>query len=536
MPNETPNVPATPPKSQGQRLYEKLSESPMLWGYYYLPKHFSVNSPDFHLDLINDALEYEYLAIAAPRGSSKTTILGFLYPFHCISFQKKHFIVILSNTFSQASMLMNSIKMEIKENQKLHKDFPIEITKDASDISIFRHRSGFETMIMCKGAEQAGTIRGSKFGAYRPDLILVDDVENDELVRSPERRYKLKEDYDNAVIPAGDIGTQYIVVGTIMHDDALLAKLVSKDSYKEYHKAIYKGLYKDKATGELFSLWDEKYPVEKLLQMMKDKPTTFAREVQNNPVSGSMASFKKEDFRYWRVDNLNYVLFDTEGNIVSKGNLNSCKAAISADLAWSERKEADDTVILPAFLTPNNEILIETYINKKGMRPDEFIDIIFNMVTRLRSLTNTSVPLGLEKAMLERVYQSMLRKEMGKRGYYFPVKELKWESDKITRIETVLQPRYAQHIVFHKQGMGDLEHQLLRFPSGAHDDLLDAAKGICDLLQYPKSTKSSTSVQSEDPGFDYLRKLVIDSKKRHPRTFTGFKKGKFEIKSIPSWR
>jgi len=530
------NVPVpAEPKAPGNLLFDKLETAPMLWGYYYLPKHFGINSPDFHLDILNDAMEYQYLAIAAPRGSSKTTILGFLYPFHCIAFKKKHFIVILSNTFSQASMLMNAIKMEIKENKKLRGDFRIDIPRDASDISVFRHKDGFETMIMCKGAEQAGTIRGSKFGAYRPDLILVDDVENDELVRSPERRVKLQEDYDNAVIPAGDIGTQYIAVGTIMHDDSLLAKLVSTDRYKEYNKSIYKGLYRNKHTKKYFSIWDEKYPVDKLLQMMKDKPTTFAREIQNDPVAGLMAKFLKEDFRYWRVDNLNYVLFDTEGNIVSKGKLSDCKAAIACDLAWSERKEADDTVILPAFLTPNNEILLETYINKKGMRPDEFIDIIFNMVTRLKSLTGNLVPVGMEKAMLERVYKSMLRKEMGKRGYYFSVKELKWEADKITRIETVLQPRYAQHVIFHKQGMGDLEHQLLRFPSGAHDDLLDGTKGVVDLLQYPKKLKTKAT-QSEDPGFDYLRKLVANSKKRNPRTFTGIKKGRYEIPSTQSYR
>lgn len=414
-------------------------------------------------------MQNKYIAIAAPRGSSKTTIIGFTYIAHSIAFKRKHFIVILSNTFGQAAMILDSIKSEVKENRLFKKDFRLKVVKDAEGDSIFEHPDGFKVRVLCKGAEQAGTIRGAKFGAHRPDLIVVDDVENDELVRSPVRRQKLQDDFDNAVIPAGDIDTQYIIVGTIMHDDSLLSKLIAKDTYTEYYKRLFGALYD--YGEESYSIWPEKYSVEWLEKLALDRPATFAREYQNNPVAGLMQRFKEENFRYWRIDNMNYITFDKQSNILSKGTLMDCKAAIACDLAWSERKEADDTVILPAFLTPSGDILVDTFVCKKGMRPNEFMETIFTMETRLRSLTGSSVPIGLEKAMLERVYQSILKAEMSRRQHFLIIREVKWETDKITRIETVLEPRYAQQVIYHKQGMGNLEQQLLRFPSAAHDDI-----------------------------------------------------------------
>ena len=242
-------------------LMEQFKQHPLIWGKYFFDNHFRLESPDFHHIMMEEAKTNKFLAIAAPRGSSKTTIVGFVYPIHQICFKLKRFIVYISNTFKQATMMLSTIKAEIKENEQIKAAYPIEITKDAEDVAIFRHADGFETMVICLGADQMGNIRGRKFGAYRPDLILGDDIENDELVRSPERRLKLQEDFDNAVLPAGDIETQYFVVGTILHDDSLLAKLMSKNEYHEFEKVFFQGLYRDKETGEQYSLWDKKMSV-----------------------------------------------------------------------------------------------------------------------------------------------------------------------------------------------------------------------------------------------------------------------------------
>lgn len=496
---------------QSKRIYEAFEKNPLAFAMFYLPNHFRLGSPSFHYEIIQKAADNRFLAIAAPRGSSKTTILGLVHPLHKIVFKKRRFIVYLSNTFKQATMMLGTIKNELKENARLKKDYRIEITKDAEDVTVFRHPDGFETMVICLGADQMGNIRGRKFGAYRPDLIIGDDIENDEMVRSADRRLKLVEDFDNAVIPAGDIDTQYIIIGTILHDDSLLAKLMSKDQYREYHKVFFKGLYKKK-TGEYFSLWPEKMSVEWLLAYKKDKPHTFAREIQNDPSSSGTEEFNKADFRYWRIENMQYLLFDEDGNIKSRGDLRDCKAAIACDLAWEDKQESDFSAIVPGFITPQSDILIEDYICRKGMRPNEFEEALFSMEQRLSAITGNVVPIGFEKAKLEKVVKWFLQQAMRSRNRYLILKDLLWGKEKVERIVTRLQPRYTQHSIYHKRGMGDLELQLLRIRSTSHDDLADAVQGLVQLLQYPKGIKQK-AVADPDQSFMRLRQWHIDKHK-----------------------
>ena len=476
-----------------------------------------------------------FLAIGAPRESAKSTIINFDYVTHALMFKRKRFIIILSNPFKKGAAYLDSIKRELAENEILKSEFPpVKVVKDAEGDSIFKHQDGFETKILCKGVEQIGTIRGLKFKYSRPDLIISDDIEDDEMVKSPERRMELQRNWDEAVVPAGEAGVcQYIIIGTILHDDSLLAKMLSKDKYTEFKKVIYQALlnYPKNPT----SLWPAKWSVETLLKLMKEKPTVFAKEYQNDPASGSNVRFDKKDFRYWRNENGRYILFGPENEVLTTGLLSECRAAISCDLAWKEKRSgsADSTVILPGYLTPDSIILLDDYVNKTGMRPDEFIEQIFLMVERLEKITKSSVPVGFEKAMLENVTQWMMKKDMRKRNRFIVTKELIWDADKETRIEIRLQPRYSQHVIFHKQGMGELEHQLQRFPSAAHDDLIDAEQGLVQLLKSPKGAKIS---DVEVDAFTFWKNQVVQGQKKPWEPINGGKHGWNGLPSEKSWK
>lgn len=511
-------------------FYKRFEADPINWGWFYFENHFRADSPSFHFKIVKEALKNQFFAVAAPRGSAKTTLIMFLIPIYWICFKKKHCIVLVSNTYKKASSALETIKKEFRENRLLKKHFNIKIIKDAEGASTFRLPDGFEVHIVCKGAEQLGSIRGEKFGAYRPDAILVDDLEDDEMVKNPERREAIRDVYEDALIPSVDVTSNFnvFVLGTVLHDDSLIARLVSPKFYPEYRKLKYKAL--NKVNGVERSLWNEKWSIEWLKKMEREKPSTFAKEMQNDPVSGKEARFRREQFRYWSIENLEFVLWNKDGSIISKGLMSECKAAIGCDLAWSEKRGADSCVMLPAFITPYGDILIDDYIDEKGMRPDRFCELLFTMEKRLHALTKSMVQIGFEKAMLEKVTQWILKAEMRKRGHWLVTKELKWETDKITRIETVLQPKYANGVVYHKKGMGDLEYQLTRFPSGSHDDLIDAEQSAVRLLEYPKQIKERKEVETD---FNWWRQQAIDAKKlRHPKSNKKFVFGQRKNRNV----
>ena len=445
------------------------------------------------------------------------------------------FIILVSNTFAKAAGALDNIKKEIRENKVLMRDFPLGIRRDAQGDMIFRHPEGNEIRVLCKGHEQIGSVRGEKFGAYRPDTIIIDDVEDDEMVRSAERRKDLQDAFDEALIPAGDVETlRVIAIGTILHDDSLMAKLVSPYYYKEYKKLFYQAREKDER-GNPVSLWEEKWSLEALRELEKHKPDVFAKEMQNDPVSGSLQVFHKDDFRYWRIENDNYILFDVEGNIKSKGSMRDCRGAIACDLAWEEGKSADYSVAMPGYITPQSDLLIDNYIYRRGLRPNELEEILYSMRDKVQGLTGSWCPIGFEKAKLEKVAKWFLIKAGRSRNDPLSFKDLQWGTDKIERIQTKLQPRYHQNMIYHKTGMGELEHQLTRFPSSSHEDLPDAEQGLVQLLQYPKGVKKDEITEDK---FMWWRRQAIESKTvvRRPFIFGNKNNHKIEVPSKIGFR
>ena len=462
---------ATKELSLQEQLQVELAKNPLAWGLAYCPEHFRKPSPSFHLKIINASLLHRYFAVASPRESAKSTILTFLRSIHGIVFQLFRFIVIIQNTEQKAIESLNGIKMELRNNMGLRR-YKVKITRDTKDDSVFKHTNGFMTRVLCKGLEQIGSIRGEKFGAYRPDLIIIDDLEDDTMVQNPELRNRLQEQFDQVIIPAGqqDI-CRYIVVGTLLHDDSQMAKLVSLLYYKEWRKLLFRARNLDKKTGQYFSLWPEVWSLEKLKKMEQTNPVVFAKEYQNDPVSGSLSRFRKEDWRYWYIEEGSFVLLDESGRVFSRGKLLDCKAAIAIDLAWEENRRADDSVIMPGYLTPNNDLLIDEYICEKGLRPDQLAEYLFTMDEKYKNITKKTVYIGFEKDKLAKMSKYLLGQEQRRRNKWLNFRDLQWEHDKTERIVLKLQPRYRQHTIFHRSGMGELEHQLMRIPSGRHDDL-----------------------------------------------------------------
>ena len=510
------------------KVSEIFEQNPLMFGLYYCKNHFNIlPPPDFHAEIVSAALSSQFLAIQAPRGSAKSTILTFLMSLHGICFARERFIIIVQNTFAKSAGSLDTIKSEVKKNELLRQHFPLKITKDAEGDSIFAYDGGYECRVLCKGADQIGSIRGEKFGSARPTLIIMDDAEDDEMVKNPERRMDFERLFNDVLKFAGDLlYTRQIVIGTILHDDSMLAKLMMVDRYKDFTKLFYQA-----RVGGV-SLWPRKWTVEYLAKLEADDPVSFAKEMQGDPSSGIFEEFKREDFRFWKKQDGQVLLYDSSGGVTSKYSLVECKGAIACDLAWEEKRESDSSVIMPGYITPLNDILIDDYVCKKGMRPDEQEEILFTLDSRMEKETHSKVCIGFEKAKLEKVMKWLLDKAMRRRQHYLWLKDLKWDTDKIQRIVLRLSGRISQHTVYFRHGMGDLENQLLRIRSTAHDDLADAAQGLVQLLEYPKQIRKKPM---EDDAFERIRKFTIDAKSNERKKYMyGKSRNQKEVPAIKS--
>ena len=97
----------------------------MILGDKNYPMHYHIRnpSPPFHNEVINN-LYYlkpgKKIAIVAPRGHAKSTLVSLIYPLHRILFAEERFILLISESEMQSKYLLEALGDEVEYNEKLH--------------------------------------------------------------------------------------------------------------------------------------------------------------------------------------------------------------------------------------------------------------------------------------------------------------------------------------------------------------------------------------------------------------------------------
>ena len=236
------------------------------FGRAYLSHYFVRKSPAFHEELdaiwesgvmksknpLKCAKEISRMkgsrnVIAAPRGHAKSTNLTFKDSLHAIVYGYKHYILLLSDSSDQAEGFLDEIKTELEENADLIEDFgSLKGDKTWRSNGILTKND-----IKVEAIGSGKKVRGRKHRNWRPDLIVLDDIENDENVNTPEQRRKLKSWFEKAVSKAGDTYTDIMYIGTVLHYDSLLSNVLQNP---RYHAKKYRAVI---SWSKNQSLWDE---------------------------------------------------------------------------------------------------------------------------------------------------------------------------------------------------------------------------------------------------------------------------------------
>lgn len=227
---------------------------------YYLKPYFTKPFAVLHRELIADLEEIvkdpmgRGEAVAFPRGHGKTTLAGFAFALWCAVTGKKHFVVIIQDSFEQAKTILEAIKTEAESNERLRADFGEmqgEIWQEA-EIIVHCPATDADCKVVALGTGMK--IRGRKYKQWRPDLIIGDDLENDENVESPVQRRKRRRWWFRAVMKAGTIGTDIVLMGTLIHYDCLLMHVLAHPFFRA---RVYKALLQEAARQDLWGQWKQ---------------------------------------------------------------------------------------------------------------------------------------------------------------------------------------------------------------------------------------------------------------------------------------
>lgn len=448
----------------------KMCEEDMdIFAYNFLANSTKNETPDFHIyierDLINP--EIKRLVIVAPRGHAKSTVAVFIFCLWAICFKKFKFIVIVSDTSTQAKAFLESIKSELENNVLIKQYFGNLVGEKWNENFIVTQT---DIKVVIKGAGQK--IRGINYKTQRPDCIICDDIQNDDMAKSKNRRDKLKSWFNSSLIPALDVNGRIIVIGTIMHYDDLLSNLSDPEKYDDWTKKKYKAIENGKP------LWPDRFTMEKLEQIKKafadaGQLYLFYQEYMNDPISDENRKFKFEKIKYYKPDDIEGLKLDVY---------------ILMDRAYSMAKTADFTglAVVGLHKETNNLYILQS----ERIKADD--NVIIQMIFDLRNTyynnpNYTLKSIAIEQKALDMTLKPHLVDKMRIEGVFFEVEPLKdMGRNKNLRIEGLL-PRFNLGTIFFRREFQDLIDELTLFPLAKHDDLSDALAYSLDLISNKKT-------------------------------------------------
>jgi predicted phage terminase large subunit-like protein len=162
------------------------------------------------------------LALVAPRGSAKSTWVSLAYPLWAAVHRCEPYILLISDTQSQARLLLEAIKRELEDNPILAQAYPVGVGQGSP---WGRDRIRLANGVVLEALGTGAKIRGRRNREDRPSLIIVDDPENDEHVTSALQRERSWTWFNRAVANAGTPQTNILVLGTALHRDCLVLRL-----------------------------------------------------------------------------------------------------------------------------------------------------------------------------------------------------------------------------------------------------------------------------------------------------------------------
>lgn len=492
------------------------------FGRAYFPHYFSKPSPEFHREL--DAIWQQGVlkgrypltaadtkmisrlpgtrrAVAAPRGHAKSTNLTFKGTMHSTLYGYKHYPIIISDSSEQAEGFLDNIRVEFEENTAILEDFGVLAG------SVWRSNVLLtKTNIKIEAIGSGKKIRGRKHRNWRPDLIILDDVENDENVRTPEQRKKLKDWFDKAVSKCGDDYTDIIYIGTLLHYDSLLAKTLTNPAYRsikykaviqfsqaddlwQQWETIFTDLSNDDRESEALAffqahktamlegtqvLWKEKLSYYDLMVMrVSEGEASFNSEEQNEPINPDDCLFMEEWFDYYNEAEVNFgdPAFDFFG-------------FIDPSLGKTKRSDFSAIVTLAKHKGSGYMYVVDADIERR--HPDRIIADVLAKERWLRaSFGHGYRKLGAETNQFQWFLKEELAKASAKAGLYLPIEEVQQTSDKVMRVQTLQPDVKNKYIKFNRRHKRLLE-QLTQFPMGAHDDGPDALEGARSIAKKVK--------------------------------------------------
>lgn len=477
--------------------------------------HASLFAPSLTRAPWDERVEDELSATAAPRGYAKSTICSFVRVAHAIVYDLEAYIVLCSSEMRLAVSLSRDLKAAFEDKDgefaRLYGPFVVSGGVGEWTVSVAGRPS---VGVLARGVATA--IRGAKHPTrgIRPTLAVLDDVEDRIRVHSPTQRESWWSWLVKDVLKLGrrQGGLAVEVIGTTLHPDSVLSRLLKQAGWKaarwqailswperpdlwERCRAVWCDLTLGTKRERAARLFYEAHRAEmdrgvKVLdpgvedifrlytQIWAGGLASFLSEKQNDPIDPSAAIFDVERFRWFTVED-----HPVKGPVIVTDT--GRRVPVSELTLWGrwDPSAGDPTGDYAAIAIVGRDRHGYTYVLDVWMRkakPSAQVAAAWALAERWaagRSLRMSLESNGFQDLVAEPLLRERKERQEQGRFWKLQVEPEPSTTDKTLRIASMEPDTANGWLMFNRRLPPDVVQQAVEFPTGAHDDGIDAIHG-----------------------------------------------------------
>jgi hypothetical protein len=510
--------------SQNEKILKACYENLITFGKFFLAGDFRKSeTPFFHYEIAEELLSdsQKPCAIILSRGHAKTTLVKAKI-IHDLCFAKKAkewgfsdkekslFFGWVSSNQKKSKNNVAYVKLHLEYNEKINYYFGKESigslrgnTWNQEDlVTAYGDRLVSSSNLTSMRGDTMATI---KDGAVRYSCVFIDDAENEENTRTPGSREKIVDNIMDGILPAiekNEPGCRLFLIETPVHYDAFAQNIMDKwaQVQKDGEEAVEKYTWKvitygatqpEMPGGVLWNSWLPRKKLDEIKQTYADSPKGvegFFQEYELQVQSSENALWNKKHLKFWDgyyhyEEGQNYIIMDNERYPVN--------TFIGCDPATDiETKHSDFSVILAIAVDINNNIYVLGYERHRAIptlslrNPDGTIDGkkgVIDYITEMYDLYHCKSATVEDVAMTRSVWQALNAWQKTNNRYDVSfIPEAPAGREKINKIYTGLNARFANGSIYIKDGHFELTNEILKFGAKmAHDDTIESLYFAC---------------------------------------------------------
>lgn len=444
---------------------ERAMKSLVAFRKEFIPSDDDVKPAKFHEEWSDILLNgTENFAVEAFRESAKTQIVIRANLLHALTYpqENRSYLVIICATQRTASKKLLEVSREFLSNPSMN-GLMREVRENSGLAFEVTYHNAPTVRIEAYG--KGAAVRGLSWGAKRPDLVIIDDPQD-------------QEDATSETVTAGDwdwflsdvyfLGqaSRIFIIGNNLGERCIMECIMRNSLRLKF--TVNKIPIIDENGN---SAWPEKWPLREIEKEREEfallgKTDLWYMNKMCECISPSSQKFKREYFKYY--DKL--------------PNLHGMNIYTAVDLAVSQKVNADYSAIVTVGVNSAGHWFVLD-VEYGRYDPTTTMDAIFSAVQKWKPLS-----VGIEMVAYQAALEHFLNKEMPARGIFFRTTPLKAERKKELRIDAI-QPRFKTGTVWFKSQavwLPEIESELLAYPHGARDDVIDALAYMEQMAATPR--------------------------------------------------